>query len=138
MRNLLLKIIVLILFAFGIISKSYSQSFDWSRVINAIAIVESNNNPRAVGGGGSVGLLQITPVLVRDCNNILAKQKSTKRYSLSDRLSAQKSKEMFVLIQEYYNPEHNIEKAIRMWNGGPRYSVRSTQGYYRKVLKHLA
>ena len=138
MRNLLLKIIVLILFAFGIISKSYSQSFDWLRVINAIAIVESNNNPRAVGGGGSVGLLQITPVLVRDCNNILAKQKSTKRYSLSDRLSAQKSKEMFVLIQEYYNPEHNIEKAIRMWNGGPRYSVRSTQGYYRKVLKHLA
>ena len=138
MRNLLLKIIVLILFAFGIISKSYSQSFDWSRVINAIAIVESNNNPRAVGGGGSVGLLQITPVLVRDCNNILAKQKSTKRDSLSDRLSAQKSKEMFVLIQEYYNPEHNIEKAIRMWNGGPRYSVRSTQGYYRKVLKHLA
>jgi len=137
MRNLL-KIIVLILFAFGIISKSYSQSFDWTRVINAIAIVESNNNPRAVGGGGSVGLLQITPVLVRDCNNILAKQKSTKRYSLSDRLSAQKSKEMFVLIQEYYNPEHNIEKAIRMWNGGPRYSVRSTQGYYRKVLKHLA
>lgn len=138
MRNLIVKIIVLILFALGFFSKSYSQSFDWSRVINAIAIVESNGNPRAVGGGGSVGLLQITPVLVRDCNNILAKQKSTKRYSLSDRLSAQKSKEMFVLIQEHYNPEHNIEKAIRMWNGGPRYSVRSTQGYYRKVLKHLA
>ena len=138
MRNLIVKIIVLILFALGFFPKSYSQSFDWSRVINAIAIVESNGNPRAVGGGGSVGLLQITPVLVRDCNNILAKQKSTKRYSLSDRLSAQKSKEMFVLIQEYYNPEHNIEKAIRMWNGGPRYSVRSTQGYYRKVLKHLA
>ena len=138
MRNLIVKIIVLILFALGFFSKSYSQSFDWSRVINAIAIVESNGNPRAVGGGGSVGLLQITPVLVRDCNNILAKQKSTKRYSLSDRLSAQKSKEMFVLIHEHYNPEHNIEKAIRMWNGGPRYSVRSTQGYYRKVLKHLA
>ena len=128
----------MILFACITINASYSQSFNWTKVINAIAMVESNNNPRAVGGGGSVGLLQITPVLVRDCNKILAKQKSSKRYTLSDRLNAEKSKEMFILIQEYYNPSHNIEKAIRLWNGGPKYSVRATQGYYNKVRKHLA
>lgn len=138
MRNLIVKIIVLILFAFGIVSKSYSQSFNWTRVINAIAIVESNNNPRAVGGGGSVGLLQITPVLVRDCNKILEKNKSTKRYSLKDRLNPEKSKEMFILIQEHYNPSHNVEKAIRLWNGGPKYSTRGTQKYYNKVMKHYS
>ena len=100
-------------------------------------MVESNNNPKAIGGGGSVGLLQITPVLVKDCNKILEKQKSAKRYTLKDRLSAQKSIEMFILIQEYYNPQHNVEKAIRLWNGGPNYSVKGTQGYYKKVKKHL-
>ena len=98
------KLLFVILFACMSINASYSQSFNWTRVINAIAIVESNNNPRAVGGGGSVGLLQITPILVKDCNKILAKQKSSKRYNLSDRLNPEKSKEMFVLIQEYYNP----------------------------------
>ena len=126
------------LFACTYTYASYSQSFNWNKVIDAIAIVESNNNPRAVGGGGSVGLLQITPVLVKDCNKILAKQNKSKRYSLSDRLNPEKSKEMFILIQEYYNPSHNIEKAIRLWNGGPQYSVKSTQRYYNKVRKHLA
>ena len=138
MRNVFKKLLLVILFACTSICASYSQSFNWTRVINAIAIVESNNNPRAIGGGGSVGLLQITPVLVKDCNKILAKQKSSKRYSLNDRLNPEKSKEMFVLIQEHYNPSHNIEKAIRLWNGGPRYSVKSTQRYYNKVRKHLA
>ena len=126
------------LFACTCICASYSQSFNWNKVIDAIAIVESNNNPRAVGGGGSVGLLQITPVLVKDCNKILAKQNKSKRYSLNDRLNPEKSKEMFILIQEHYNPSHNIEKAIRLWNGGPQYSVKSTQRYYNKVRKHLA
>lgn len=138
MRKIIFKLILTILLCCTTGSAAFSQSFNWTRVINAIAIVESNNNPRAVGGGGSVGLLQITPILVKDCNKILAKQKSSKRYNLSDRLNPEKSKEMFVLIQEYYNPSHNIEKAIRLWNGGPGYSTRGTQGYYNKVLKHLA
>jgi soluble lytic murein transglycosylase-like protein len=137
MRNLK-KLLLMMLFACISINASYSQSFNWTKVINAIAIVESNNNPRAVGGGGSVGLLQITPVLVRDVNHILTKQKSSKRYTLNDRLNPEKSKEMFVIIQEHYNPSHNIEKAIRLWNGGPKYSVRGTQGYFNKVMKHYS
>ena len=138
MRKLFKKLLlVLVLFTCSI-AASYSQTYNWTKVINAIAIVESNNNPRAMGGGGSVGLLQITPILVRDCNKILAKQNSTKRYTLADRYNPEKSKEMFVIIQEYYNPSHNVEKAIRLWNGGPNYSVRGTQRYYNKVRKHLA
>ena len=138
MRKLFKKLLlVLVLFTCSI-AASYSQTYNWTKVINAIARVESNNNPRAMGGGGSVGLLQITPILVRDCNKILAKQNSTKRYTLADRYNPEKSKEMFVIIQEYYNPSHNVEKAIRLWNGGPNYSVRGTQRYDNKVRKHLA
>ncbi len=111
-------------------------SFDWNPVMDAIIQVESEGNPRAVSGN-SVGVMQITPVLVKECNNILQKQKSNKRYTLDDRYSVEKSKEMFLLIQKYFNPENNVEKAIRSWNGGMKYSIRATNKYYKKVLARM-
>ena len=81
--------------------------------------------------------MQITPILVKDCNQILKKQKSKKRYTMADRYSVAKSKEMFLLIQKYYNPENSIEKAIRSWNGGMKYSVRATNKYYKKVIAQM-
>ena len=107
-------------------------SFDWDPVMDAIIQVESEGNPNAVSGK-SAGAMQITPILVEDCNDILKKMKSKKRFTLADRFSVAKSKEMFLLIQMYYNPTNDIEKAIRIWNGGIHYSVRATNRYYRKV-----
>ena len=104
--------------------------------MDAIIQVESEGNPRAVSGN-SVGAMQITPILVKDCNEILKKQKSKKRYTMDDRYSVAKSKEMFLLIQSWYNPKNNVEKAIRSWNGGVNYNVRSTQRYYEKVMRAL-
>ena len=117
-------------------SISKRSSFDWNPVMDAIIKVESEGNPRAVSGN-SVGVMQITPVLVKECNDILKKQKSNKRYTLDDRYSVEKSKEMFLLIQKYFNPENNVEKAIRSWNGGVKYSVKATNKYYRKVLAKM-
>ena len=56
---------------------------------------------------------------------------------MNDRFSVEKSKEMFLLIQKYYNSENNVEKAIRSWNGGVKYSVKATNKYYRKVLAKM-
>lgn len=114
-----------------------SEQFNWDPVMNAIIQVESGGNTRAVSGN-SVGAMQITPVLVAECNNILKARKSKKRYSLKDRFNLAKSKEMFLLMQSVYNVENNIEKAIRSWNGGIRYSIRGTQRYYKKVMSHLS
>ena len=110
-----------------------APSFDWNPVMDAIIQVESEGNPKAVSGN-SVGVMQITPILVEDCNVILKKQKSKKRYTLADRYSVEKSKEMFLLIQSYYNPTNSVEKAIRSWNGGVHYSVRATNRYFKKVM----
>ena len=112
------------------------SSFDWNPVMDAIIKVESEGNPNAVSGN-SVGVMQITPILVRECNNVLKKMKSNKRYTLDDRYSVEKSKEMFLLIQKYFNPENNVEKAIRSWNGGIKYSVKATNEYYKKVLARM-
>jgi hypothetical protein len=113
-----------------------TSGVNWNPVMDAIIQVESEGNPNAVSGN-SVGAMQITPILVKDCNEILKKQKSKKRYTMADRYSVAKSKEMFLLIQSHYNPENSIEKAIRSWNGGVRYSVRATNRYYQKVMANL-
>ncbi|GAA2991648.1 lysozyme family protein [Prevotella corporis] len=110
--------------------------FDWNPVMDAIIKVESRGNARAVNGR-YVGVLQISPILVRECNNILKSRGQRKRFSLADRFSPSKSREMFVLIQSVHNPSNSIEKAIRLWSGGIRYSVSKTQRYLRTVMSHM-
>lgn len=117
-------------------SASVDSNFDWTPVVKAIIQVESKGNPNAVSGA-SVGVLQITPILVAECNNILRSRRSKKRFKLTDRLNVSKSIEMFKLIQSFHNPKNNIEQAIRSWNGGMRYSIRRTQSYYNKVMRVL-
>ena len=111
--------------------------FDWTPIMDAIILVESEGNPNAVSGN-SVGAMQITPILVRECNQILESRGSSLRYTMDDRYDVAKSKEMFLLIQSRYNKENNVEKAIRSWNGGPNYSDKSTNGYYKKVLRRMS
>ena len=113
-----------------------SNDFDWAPVMEAIIQVESEGNPKAKCGN-SVGVMQITPILVAECNAILKRKQSKKRYKLSDRFSISKSKEMFLLIQSVYNPFNSIEHAIRSWNGGNHYSTKRTQRYFEKVMKLL-
>ena len=113
-----------------------SSGYDWEPVMEAIIHVESRGDANAVSGN-SCGAMQITPILVKECNNILKKRKSKKRFTMQDRFSVQKSKEMFLLYQSYFNPKNNVEKAIRSWNGGMNYSVKRTQRYYNKVMANL-
>ena len=110
----------------------------WSKVMDALTEIESGGDSTIVSKSGKyVGVLQIAPIIVKECNQILKAKGETKRYTLNDRLSVRKSREMFVLIQEKYNPEHNIEKGIRLWNGGTNYSHHATQHYYKKVVAKL-
>ena len=103
---------------------SSTDDFDWTPVMEAKS-------------GSSVGVMQITPILVAECNDILKRRKSKKRFTLSDRFSIAKSKEMFLLIQSVHNPLNSIEQAIRAWNGGNHYSVKRTQRYFEKVMNLL-
>lgn len=112
---------------------------DWTKVISAIIKVESKGNTKAVNKNGScVGLLQITPICLKECNTILKSKNSSKRFKLSDRYNREKSEEMFSLIQEKYNPSDDIETAIRLWNGGIGgiKNKKKTNSYLKKVMKY--
>ena len=112
--------------------------FDWNPVIDAIIEVERGGNAKAVDvSGKSCGIMQITPILVKECNRILQLRKSSKRYAMNDRFSTSKSKEMFLLYQSFYNPRNDVEQAIRSWNGGMNYTKRGTQRYYEKVMSKM-
>ena len=110
-----------------------NKRFNWGPLMDAITQVESEGNSRAVSGN-QCGAMQITPILVEDCNAILKKRGEKKRFTLNDRFSVKKSREMFVLIMSHYNPTNDVEKAIRIWNGGVNYTNKGTQRYYKKVM----
>jgi hypothetical protein len=117
----------------GNLTDSDSTKAYWEPVMNAVMQVESHGNQFAKNSN-SCGALQITPILVAECNNIFRRKKVKKRFRLSDRFSISKSKEMFMLIQSFYNPTNSIEFAIRSWNGGLHYSISRTQHYFEKVM----
>ena len=114
------------------------SKLDWNPVIDAIIEVESEGKADAVDKSGkSCGIMQITPILVRECNRILELRNSSKRYTMGDRFSVSKSKEMFLLFQSFYNPKNDVELAIRSWNGGMNYTRRATQRYFEKVMSKM-
>ena len=134
MKKTIKFILLVICFIFSSANMSAQNSFNfWEEIMNAISYVESKHNPKA-RNGIYVGCLQIGPGMVTEVNNILKKQNSDKRYTLNDRYDPQKSREMFVIFQSKYNPDGNIERAIRMWNGGPKYSIAKTNRYYSAVM----
>lgn len=103
----------------------------YSNLLYAIGQVESRGNTKAVSPSGKyVGWLQIGKVTVDECNRLLGK----KKYTYHDRYDYNKSIEMFLIIQNHYNPSGDFGKAIRIWNEGPNYNKKiTTTPYLRKV-----
>ena len=106
-------------------------------LVDALIMVESNGNPNAYcKKEKAVGCLQIRPVMLREVNRILRKQKSTKRFSLEDRWDCGLSEEMFYIWRNYHHEDSSDEVIARNWNGGPRgYKKQSTKHYWQKVQK---
>ncbi len=111
-------------------------------LLNAIILVESRGNDSCIGdkflGKPSIGCLQIRPVMVREVNRILKKEKKEKKFTLDDRWSREKSIEMFYVWKKYHHEEDSMEIIARCWNGGPRgYKKKATEYYWKKVQKEL-
>ena len=68
-------------------------------LLDALSVVESNNNPKAGGDfGKAIGILQIWPVFVDDVNRILGKNV----YTYKDRWCPVKSREMAKIYLSHY------------------------------------
>ena len=113
---------------------------------SSIVWVESKGDANAKSKDGSVGIVQIKPIMVKEVNRICKIQGLDKKFTLADRNDPEKSAEMFWIYQEFYNPNLNrdslskedMELMARKWNGGPDgHKKKSTKKYWRKVSKRL-
>ena len=89
----------------------------WDKFIEAVIWKESRGIENAVGDSGkAVGVLQIHPIMVREANRIIAMNGGNKAYTYDDRYSRAKSIEIFNIVQNYYNSEHDFDRALKIWN----------------------
>lgn len=115
-----------------------SPDKEWTLLIRAIHHIESNEGKKLVGDGGkALGPLQIHKGMIDLVNKI----QSEHHFTYKDRLSYQKSLLVFQIFQDKYNPEHNLEIASKIWNGGskskyPDYSTSKSTRRTKNVQKY--
>lgn len=82
----------------------------------------------------AVGLLQIRPIMYTH----IVKELKFCNYTIHDRWKADKSIRMFIAFQDYYNPDWNLERVSRDWNGGGGLGMRknATIKYYNKFYSN--
>lgn len=101
---------------------------EWEILTMAIAKTESEFDPLARGKSNDLGVIQATPIWVKEVNRIVGDEK----YLHTDALEPNKAIEMFNIYQGYYNPGKSTSKAITVHN--PRGDA---VGYSVKVRKNM-
>ena len=128
---------IIIIFVISILYPGICSGNSWDNLIKAIIKVESNGRSSSYSGD-SVGVLQISSIMIEEVNDILGFE----RYSLKDRYDSLRSVEIFNIYQKHHNPALNHKRACQLWNGGSVYfldtiKVKNTEIYYNKVLNEL-
>ena len=100
---------------------------EWDLFIQALILVESSGDSLVVNNIGATGWLQIMPIYVKDVNRILGKEK----YTIECALSGTRSLEMFDIYQTYYNPDRDIDKAIKLHN------PRAGEWYKQRIINQI-
>ena len=109
-----------------------------SKLLDAIAVVESDNKVDAIGDGGkSVGAYQIGRLYIDDVNAIYGTN-----YKYSDRTNPKLSREITIKYLTHYGKiytrktkkQPTAEVYARIHNGGPNgWKKKSTIKYWRKI-----
>lgn len=82
----------------------------------------------------SVGIAQIRPCMVKDCNRIVGK----KKWSLADRDNDVKSREMFNTFILNYGKNKPLREVASMWNGGPKgWKKADARAYSAIIMKSM-
>lgn len=103
------------------------------KLILILIMIESGGDPNEVGDGGkAVGILQIHPIMVKECNRILGREE----FILEDRKDKTKSIQMcsvFLSYQKSRHPEASYQRLGEVWNTGV-WKKRSAE-YAEKIRK---
>ena len=105
-----------------------------TNLISALIAVESSGNDLAIGDGGkAIGPLQIHQAVVTDVNRITGSH-----YRHQDMTNRAQARAVCEVYLRHYGRGKTTEEQARIWNGGPTGDRKTaTEGYWRKVQKHL-
>ena len=128
-----------------IVSLKTQNEPTWDDFLSAVMDVESGGSVHAYNvKENAAGCLQIRPIMVREVNRVLRKNKVHKRYTLEDRWNREKSIEMFEIMAEQVDCCEDLEFmefaeiVARKWNGGGRGHKKSaTLGYWSKIEQRM-
>ena len=137
--------LIAILMALAIVSEGKIMVTE--KLLDALAEVESNNNPNKVGKLGELGILQIRECVIQDVNRIYKTN-----YVLEDAKDDTKSREICKKYLQYWGEKYERKTGLKadnkilskIWNGGPNgpfkkttYIIASLDRYWEKVQQHL-
>jgi hypothetical protein len=112
-----------------ILTQCIKDSVEWQIFTIAVAMQESRCSATA-RNGDAIGFLQITPICVEEANRILGKE----QFTLEDRWSKERSVEIWHVIQNHHNPDHDHDKALDIWNPNHPDSYKDgVQLYYNQL-----
>lgn len=151
MKTVILSILLILISVIGISESKVNKSArcyyvldeitvtpdkEWNLLVEAIWNHESAGGRILVGDNGRArGIFHIHPIMVDHINKVILKEN---RYSYEDRMDPIKSREMFELYQEFWNPDKDFETAARIWNGGPRgMNKHQTEIYWSHIRDRL-
>lgn len=106
-------------------------------LMEAIAIIESGDDPNKVGKCGEIGVMQIRQIYIDDINRIYKTS-----YTLSQALDPDYAKIFFYLYTKYWSSKMQViegrsptlEDIARIHNGGwDGYREKCTEAYWGKV-----
>lgn len=113
--------------------KSISHS---DLVITSLVQVESRGDWNAIGPIveiNAVGVLQETPIYVREANRLIG----FTRWKLNDRLDSIESVAMFKIISKRYNPRYDLKRACKLHNpGGGNWYYRRVKSEYDRLIEY--
>lgn len=99
---------------------------EWQVFIMALIEVECERNPKAKSPGGAVGPFQITQSYINEINRIYNTD-----FILYEAYNLDKALSMFEMMNDYYNPDRNIDKAITIHN------PKAGNWYHKKVKQRM-
>lgn len=86
---------------------------EWQIFVMALVEVECERDPRARSSKNAIGPFQITNIYVNEINRLY-----NTNFTFEDAWDFDKALTMFKMMNDYYNPNRDIDKAIKLHNPG--------------------
>lgn len=111
------------------------QLSDWDIMLLGLIKVESEGNARAVSSANARGILQLTPIYVKEANRLSKMYGLGKTYTHDDAFDIEKSFEMFEIVSSYKYKQKNEKERIRAVIKG--HNPTAGEWYSKRVYKAM-